>query len=158
MPLTTYPVNRVHGPREGNYVYYIRTQLYRTPMRCWHVLVLTRRPPCSSWHDTFGLHPPSSRPRKLSPTRSPGPSSSNLSHPQLPAKHDGASFMLFVGVTYLESQLAVVAWGSLHLEAKARPQQLLMMILFVKVAINFTWKMVGSTCQNIKMRYVVATD
>jgi hypothetical protein len=38
-----------------------------------------------------------------------GPLFGNIRRPQLPAKHDGASFVLCVDVTNLESQLAGVA-------------------------------------------------
>jgi hypothetical protein len=38
-------------------------------MRCWHVLV-TWRPPGSSWCDTFGSHPQYSRPWRLFPCSS----------------------------------------------------------------------------------------
>jgi hypothetical protein len=53
--------------------------------------------------------------------RLPRPSSSNLRRPEVSTKHGGASFVLCVCITSLESQLSGVAWGSLHSVVKARP-------------------------------------
>jgi hypothetical protein len=47
----------------------------------------------------------------------------DLRHLRLPAKHGGQSFCVSEGITNPKTQLAGVAAGTLHEDAKAHPQQ-----------------------------------